>query len=298
MFSWWHRQRETREALAGPATPAGQTHRFLRISSGWRLFSSGRRLVFFYFVLFRQFHSRPSVLLVATGVSNHARARMALDDDQKRRPVRAPICVETGDKAIPCSSMRQRSDRNTPEANTKSLLHANCVGNCTTPDKSPTSQASSTCRPLDGVHIVEIQSDNIAAPLAGKHLQNLGATVTVVVAPPSGECGSEANGWRGSAAEAALNDGKAIVDHGLLTDAHRLHVLISSADAVISGVHQTSARQLGVDAGTLHAINDRLIHVTLPAFAENEEGGEPDCEVGSPFTPMPPRQRLVPPPHL
>ena len=125
--------------------------------------------------------------------------------------------------------------------------------------------------PLDGVKVLEF-SQIIAGPFCGMHLADMGAHVTKFE-PLEGEP------WRFSVellpkesrTYASLNRGK----RGVAMDMRRpeaqevIHRLAADADVVVINYRPGVAEQLGIDYGTLQAINPRLIYCENTAFGRH-----------------------------
>lgn len=116
-------------------------------------------------------------------------------------------------------------------------------------------------------------------PLTGMHLKSLGASVTVIVRPLDSRGAAAEAAWR-KATSAALNEGKRVEELDLksIDGATRAQELVREADICLVGFSRGVARKLGMDAATCHAANSRLIHVTLPAFADDALDGVPHWE--------------------
>ncbi|KVK74428.1 dehydratase [Burkholderia ubonensis] len=122
--------------------------------------------------------------------------------------------------------------------------------------------------PLAGVNVVEI-GQYTTAPLVGKHLAALGATV-VKIEPPEGEV---ARTWRpgqtGMSYFFALNNtDKDTVSLDLKQEAGRMHLrtLLAGADVLIENLRPGALAKLGFGRDTLGEINPSLIYCSISGF--------------------------------
>lgn len=115
---------------------------------------------------------------------------------------------------------------------------------------------------------------NIAGPHATSLLADLGADV-VKVEGPSGDTSRTMSPARDgiSAMVAAMNRRKRYLGLDLRNPAARpvLARLLASADVVVQNLRPGKAARLGISAEQCHAINPRIIHVSVEAFYPAEE---------------------------
>jgi len=126
---------------------------------------------------------------------------------------------------------------------------------------------------LDGVKVLEF-SEMIAAPFAGMHLGDLGADV-LKVEPPEGDP------WRHSL-EFAPNESRTFLSlnrnkRGIVLDLKQpeaqevVRRLVPTMDVVIVNYRPDVPARLGIDYGTLGALNPRLIYVQNTAMGGRGE---------------------------
>ncbi|MEQ8697833.1 MAG: CoA transferase, partial [Bauldia litoralis] len=127
-------------------------------------------------------------------------------------------------------------------------------------------------KPLKGIRVLDL-SKVLAGPLCTQTLADLGAEVVKVEALGLGD---ETRGWppfaapglgavylsvnrnkRSIAVDLKAAEGKAIV-----------HKLATQCDVAIESFGHGVAERLGVDAKTLQALNDRLIHCSISGFGK------------------------------
>lgn len=137
---------------------------------------------------------------------------------------------------------------------------------------------TSTPRPLDGFRVLDF-TQNVAGPLAGQILADLGAEV-IKVEPPRGEAARHIvsvhagpdglapyflpnnRGKRSIVADLHTPDGvEAILD------------LIETSDVVLDGFRPGTMASWGLGADQVHARNPRCIYATLSAYGGNGEHG-------------------------
>ena len=130
--------------------------------------------------------------------------------------------------------------------------------------------------PLSGIRVVEI-GHSIAAPYGALVLAELGAEVIKVERPGHGD---DARGWgapvEGPAATTsatfhAMNRLKRSVTIDMKSEEGRETIvrLAGISDVVIQNQRPGLAAKLGIDAGALCAVNDRLIYANIHAFGED-----------------------------
>lgn len=138
--------------------------------------------------------------------------------------------------------------------------------------------------PLEGVRVVEI-GQNIAGPHASAILASLGADVLKVERP---EGGDDARGWgppfwRGMATTFhAMNRDKRAITLDLKDPASIawLKGYLADADVLVQNLRPGVMDELGLDSGTLLALNPRLVYCSLWAFGhtgpmQRQPGYEP-----------------------
>lgn len=123
---------------------------------------------------------------------------------------------------------------------------------------------------LSGITVIEVGL-NLAGPLAGEILADLGADVIKVERP---EGGDDARGWgppfvRGSSVTFhSMNRNKRsiTVDFKNPDELARLHRLVPTADIFLHNLRPGVAEEVCLDAETLLALNPRLIYCAISAF--------------------------------
>lgn len=125
-------------------------------------------------------------------------------------------------------------------------------------------------KPLKGIRILDM-SRAIAGPLCSQILADLGAEVIKVESPGLGD---ETRGWPPFKAEQmgavflSVNRNKRSVVIDLKTPEGRaaLHRMVLHADVAIESFKTGVAEKLEIDAATLCALNERLIHCSISGF--------------------------------
>lgn len=124
--------------------------------------------------------------------------------------------------------------------------------------------------PLEGVRVVDLTS-NIAAPFGSAVLADLGATV-VHVEPPQGDDSRRMSPRLGdtSAYWEVVNRNKSVVQLDLrsATDRAALDELIAAADVFVTNLRPHKLAAAALDAATLCAQYDRLIHASLSGYGD------------------------------
>lgn len=125
-------------------------------------------------------------------------------------------------------------------------------------------------RPLEGITVLDF-SKVLAGPLCTQSLGELGAEVTKV---ESLGLGDETRGWPPFRAEGlgavylSVNRNKRSIAIDLKSEAGRkvAHELAKTADVVVESFGTGVAERLGIDAVTLQALNDKLVHCTISGY--------------------------------
>lgn len=132
-------------------------------------------------------------------------------------------------------------------------------------------------QPLQGIRVIDL-SKVLAGPLCGQYLGELGAEVTKIEPPGSGD---DTRAWlpqeKGqSASFLAVNHNKRSLAIDLKTDKGRalVHRLAVQADVVLQGFGGDTAARLGVDYETLKAINPRLIYCEISGYGRSGPLGD------------------------
>ncbi|MEJ7648749.1 MAG: CoA transferase [Nakamurella sp.] len=136
--------------------------------------------------------------------------------------------------------------------------------------------------PLTGVRILDL-SQVMAGPWATQLLADLGADV-IKIEPPGG--GDQARRSFGAGAGdnpafRAVNRNKrsVVIDLRTADGQAVLHRMARTADVVIENFRPGVAERLGVDAATLHALDPRLVVVSLSGFGTSDS--EPPGATGT-----------------
>jgi len=123
-------------------------------------------------------------------------------------------------------------------------------------------------RPLAGVRVLDCGM-NIAGPEAASLLADLGADVIKVEAP-RGDTSRALQPMSDGVSEmvAAVNRNKRYLglDLGQPAASRVLTPLLEWADVLVQNLRPGKATSLGIDAGRCHAVNPRLVHVSIEAF--------------------------------
>jgi crotonobetainyl-CoA:carnitine CoA-transferase CaiB-like acyl-CoA transferase len=123
---------------------------------------------------------------------------------------------------------------------------------------------------LDGIKVLDLTT-SIAGPYASLLLADLGATVAKIERPRSGD---DSRAWgppfldKESLWFLSVNRNKHSVtlDFSQPAGLTALHALVKEADVIIVNQVTRSQEKLGIDYKTLHAINPKLIHVSITGF--------------------------------
>src|ERR1700745_766732 len=125
-------------------------------------------------------------------------------------------------------------------------------------------------RPLDGIKALDL-SKVLAGPLCGQYLGDLGAEVIKVEAVGQGD---ETRGWPPFPAPGlgtvflSANRNKRSIAINMKSDKGRklVHELARSSDVAIASFGTGVAERVGIDAASLCALNDRLVHCSISGF--------------------------------
>ena len=125
--------------------------------------------------------------------------------------------------------------------------------------------------PLDGVTVVAIEQA-VAAPLATRHLADLGARVIKIERVGVGDFARDYDrSVHGQASYFVwLNRSKQSVALDLKDpdDLQLLHALIRDADVFVQNLAPGAAARLGLDANVLRAANPRLITCSITGYGD------------------------------
>jgi crotonobetainyl-CoA:carnitine CoA-transferase CaiB-like acyl-CoA transferase len=123
--------------------------------------------------------------------------------------------------------------------------------------------------PLDGTTVVALEQA-VAAPLATRHLADLGARVIKVERPGGGDLarGYDRTVHGDSSYFVWLNRGKESIELDIKDAADRrvLDALIGAADVVVQNLAPGAAEKLGLDAPTLRATHPTLVHASISGY--------------------------------
>jgi crotonobetainyl-CoA:carnitine CoA-transferase CaiB-like acyl-CoA transferase len=125
-------------------------------------------------------------------------------------------------------------------------------------------------KPLDGIKVLDL-SKVLAGPLCAQYLGDLGAEVIKVDAVGQGD---ETRGWPPFPAPGlgtvflSANRNKRSIAINMKSDKGRklVHELARSSDVAIESFGTGVAERLGIDAASLCALNDRLVHCSISGF--------------------------------
>ena len=128
-------------------------------------------------------------------------------------------------------------------------------------------------KPLTGIRVLDL-SKVLAGPLCAQYLGDLGADVIKVETVGQGD---ETRGWPPFPAPGlgtvflSANRNKRSIAIDMKTEEGReiVHALAKSADVAIESFGTGVAERLGIDAATLRALNDRLIHCSISGFGRS-----------------------------
>ncbi len=128
-------------------------------------------------------------------------------------------------------------------------------------------------KPLDGVRVLDL-SKVLAGPLCAQYLGDLGAAVIKVETVGQGD---ETRGWPPFPAPGlgtvflSANRNKRSIAINMKSEKGRalVHELAKSADVAIESFGTGVAERLAIDADSLRALNDRLIHCSISGFGRS-----------------------------
>lgn len=140
-------------------------------------------------------------------------------------------------------------------------------------------------RPLDGIKVLDLTS-NVAGPMCGQILVDLGAEVTKVE-PPAGEPARRllvpsSDGRDFPAYFIPYNRGKRSIALDLKDESDRalLFSLVEEADVFIQGNRPGALARLGLGPDRVNDVNPSCIYASLSAFGgEGEMGGRPGVDM-------------------
>ena len=117
---------------------------------------------------------------------------------------------------------------------------------------------------LSGLRVLDL-TRNLPGPFATRLLVDLGATI-VKVEPPEGDPARPL-----AALFEALNHGKdcRTIDFRSSADLDRLRAWVQEADVLLDSFRPGVLQGLGLDAATLHALNPRLVMVSITGYGQH-----------------------------
>ncbi|MBI3101217.1 MAG: CoA transferase [Burkholderiales bacterium] len=117
---------------------------------------------------------------------------------------------------------------------------------------------------LSGLRVLDL-TRNLPGPFATRLLADLGATI-VKVEPPEGDPARPL-----AALFEALNHGKECrsIDFRSSADLDRLRTWVQEADVLLDSFRPGVLQGLGLDAATLHALNPRLVMVSITGYGQH-----------------------------
>ena len=117
---------------------------------------------------------------------------------------------------------------------------------------------------LSGLRVLDL-TRNLPGPFATRLLADLGATI-VKVEPPEGDPARPL-----AALFEALNHGKECrsIDFRSSADLDRLRAWVREADVLLDSFRPGVLQGLGLDAATLHALNPRLVMVSITGYGQH-----------------------------
>jgi formyl-CoA transferase len=127
--------------------------------------------------------------------------------------------------------------------------------------------------PLNKIKVLDL-TQVMAGPFCCQLLADMGADVTKVEPPGTGEQARRSMGFRGkgddTVAFLAVNRNKKSITLNLKEDAARevLYRLVREADVVVENFRPGVTKRLGIDYETLKAMNPRLIYASISGFGQ------------------------------
>jgi len=127
--------------------------------------------------------------------------------------------------------------------------------------------------PLSGVRVLDV-SQVMAGPFCSMLLGDMGADVIKVEPPDGGDQTRRAMGFKLKGDDSLgffnLNRNKRSLALNLKNSAARdvFHRLVKTADILVENYRPGVTKRLGIDYGTLHAINPRLIYASISGFGQ------------------------------
>ncbi len=127
--------------------------------------------------------------------------------------------------------------------------------------------------PLNKIKVLDL-TQVMAGPFCCQLLADMGADVTKVEPPGTGEQARRSMGFRGkgddTVAFLAVNRNKKSITLNLKEDAARevLYRLVREADVLVENFRPGVTKRLGIDYGTLKAMNPRLIYASISGFGQ------------------------------
>ena len=117
---------------------------------------------------------------------------------------------------------------------------------------------------LSGLRVLDL-TRNLPGPFATRLLADLGATI-IKVEPPEGDPARPL-----AALFEALNHGKECrtIDFRSSADLDRLRAWVQEADVLLDSFRPGVLQGLGLDAATLHALNPRLVMVSITGYGQH-----------------------------
>lgn len=127
--------------------------------------------------------------------------------------------------------------------------------------------------PLNKIKVLDL-TQVMAGPFCCQLLADMGADVTKVEPPETGEQARRSMGFRGkgddTVAFLAVNRNKKSITLNLKEDAARevLYRLVREADVLVENFRPGVTKRLGIDYETLKAMNPRLIYASISGFGQ------------------------------
>ncbi|HJV79669.1 CoA transferase [Noviherbaspirillum sp.] len=148
-------------------------------------------------------------------------------------------------------------------------------------DSLPPPQSENPLRLLDGIRVLDLTT-SIAGPYASLLLADLGASVVKLERPGRGD---DARAWGPPFLDGESlwflsvnrNKDSVTLDYSRPAGLEALHALVKVADVIIVNQVARSQKKLGIDYGTLKALNPRLIHVSITGFGLSGASADQPC---------------------